>query len=521
MKIRFTYPFDISSTPIEADLNDFLSIPVNCKGEEEANSFLRSMWNVMNRTLSPDNSPERVLWAYFPHKYTGKQCIVSVFGFAQTSIGEFLIAISYRKKGDIDNLLILYPYGKYEMKKSVKDKFRAIVKQAVEEQNSLTDYICSARIKLSIPDFGFATYKAQRFVIESTDKGEIKITFRLSAIDHFEADQIAIDSLKNVCAFLSVETNINYEIADYDVTPGQVLPDVSISHHCFAPDFIDYYPSDGKWNIIISSEAYNFINDILLIRKRFEPYNDVTKAFLSACKHCKAGLVRDEETQTKQLLALPTVTYALREKGSMVQQEVVSSMVVSFLSSIECLTVGDSPAEICEKCGAPKYKIARRVKDLSIKYLGDEVGRVMYEFYGFRSKFVHTGKVLTDENRLYTVPLVNSLTGTGVMDYGGISVSLKGEGVMVSITNIKEWTTYVLRCFYKERFMGKTVFDVVDTAPADEFPIQIHAVRPDTVDDIRKIIRVKGNLSWRKRIYYIFNMLWGAIKRSVKRLLNH
>lgn len=518
MKIQFSYPFDISCSILEVDLSEFHAFGINCIGETESNSFLLSLWNQLNKAISPENSPNRVPWAYFPQKYIGKKVNVSIFGFAQTKIGEFLIGISYKQKGNIDNLLILNPQGKYKLSRIQKDTFHKLITQAKENINNTTNFLCKAEIDISIKDFKINTYSSVFFILKSENPGNINLWFKIEAIDYYEAKQSAYEVINNFCAFLSVETNLNYSCRRFEIIEGEDLPNESNSCKYFASDYIDYYPT-LNWELLISHEGFLFLNNYLFKRQRFQPYDNTVKNFLSACKHCKEGLAKDSETETKQLVSLPTITLSLSKKGTSFQQEIVSNMLLYFMSSIECLTANDQHPEICKECGSPKYKIARRVKDLSTRYLGEELGKVMYELYNYRSKFIHAGKVVTDENRLDTIPLINSSTGTGLMDYAGISI--KSTGKMLSIANIKEWTTYLLRCYYKENLFGKTRFEVFpESDNTIAFPIQINAVRPDTVPLISKVFvpahSSKKYQNPRKRNKFKIKILINKIRDIIK-----
>jgi hypothetical protein len=50
----------------------------------------------------------------------------------------------------------------------------------------------------------------------------------------------------------------------------------------------------------------------------------------------------------------------------------------------------------------------------------------------------------------------------GLIDYKMISVKISGNIVQVDISNIRELTTYALRCYYQERFYGRTTFEIED-----------------------------------------------------------
>ena len=166
----------------------------------------------------------------------------------------------------------------------------------------------------------------------------------------------------------------------------------------------------------------------------------------------------------------------------------MTSALMSYLSAMECVTAGDGQRETCSECGAVKYKIAQRVKDLATKYLGEHLGKVFNKLYGYRSKFLHEGRFASESNMIRTIPLLSKTSATGLDDYGKISVSVEGGARQIDIANVKEWTTYTLRCFYQERIMGRTSFkDVFDNPDKSTLPIKLQALSPVSSQLMRKI----------------------------------
>ena len=110
MIISYVFPFELTQTPMFADTEtDFEKFTVNTSGYVASNKFLVSLWNQINTYISPTHSIDRAPWAYFPGKFVGKKRAVSVLGFCQTNIGELYFALEYRRKGDIDSLLVMRP----------------------------------------------------------------------------------------------------------------------------------------------------------------------------------------------------------------------------------------------------------------------------------------------------------------------------------------------------------------------------------------------------------------------------
>ena len=60
------------------------------------------------------------------------------------------------------------------------------------------------------------------------------------------------------------------------------------------------------------------------------------------------------------------------------------------------------------------------------------------------------------------LPMINKSNATCLIDYGGISVKVPGGATMVATTNVREWTTFILRCYCQHEFYGRTDFKVPD-----------------------------------------------------------
>lgn len=253
----------------------------------------------------------------------------------------------------------------------------------------------------------------------------------------------------------------------------------------FVNDYIDYYPLN-KNKLYISEYGLRYIQHVLG-KKRFEDLSSIDRSFLSACKHVQIGMEAENKVGSMPVAALPTMTFSLTEQGQRKKEEHITSALMSYLSAMECVTAGDGHREICPKCGALKYKIAQRVRDLATKYLGEHLGEVFNKLYGYRSKFLHEGRFASESNMIRTMPLLSKSCATGLDDYNMISISVDGCTRQINIANIKEWTTYVLRCFYQERIMGRTSFkDVFDNPDNSTLMIRLHAISPESSQLMRR-----------------------------------
>ena len=105
----------------------------------------------------------------------------------------------------------------------------------------------------------------------------------------------------------------------------------------------------------------------------------------------------------------------------------------------------------------------------------------------------------SDANIVRTIPLLSETSETGVKEYGNVAIRVDGKICSLNINNIREWTTYILRCYYQKRILGRvsfiTVFNERQEITLDDFPFKITAVSPEGSEQMKKIFRtntIKG-----------------------------
>lgn len=490
MIISYVLPFDVTQVPIPVDTDkDFVKITINTSGYIESNKFLVSLWNQVNTHICPDHCKDRAPWAYFPGKFTGKKSSVSVLGFCRTNIGELYFALEYRKRGDIDTLLVMRPTSKFNNEEI--EKIRFLINTAIDNIDKTQRYLCEANILIKLQNVYFAKYSADNFCITKNDKGSA-INFYVNAIDKFEAEQLAYERLYEICAVLTIETNTYCSFEEFSVEANKLLPANQIVCE-FIDDYIDYYPTNDSSEICISQYAYKFINEKILTIGRFEKRNEIEKFFISACKHIQIGLESELKNGDIAVTAMPFTTLGLVKREQRYKEEHITSALMSYLSAIECTTAANTNKEICKECGANIYKIASRVRDLSTEFLGDNLGRVFHKLYAYRSKFLHTGRMASDANAVRTIPLLSESSATGVKEYGNIAIQINGNIRSFHVSNVREWTTYILRCYYQKYILGRTLFANVfndrQKITTKDLPIKICAISPEGSEYMKKIFK--------------------------------
>ena len=97
-------------------------------------------------------------------------------------------------------------------------------------------FLCKANIFAKLKNIRFAEYHASNFSIVPRDGG-FDFFFYVDAIDRFEAEQQALERLSEICAFLTVETNIYCSFEEFSVREKELLPQ-SKSLSPFIDDYI-------------------------------------------------------------------------------------------------------------------------------------------------------------------------------------------------------------------------------------------------------------------------------------------
>ena len=91
--------------------------------------------------------------------------------------------------------------------------------------------------------------------------------------------------------------------------------------------------------------------------------------------------------------------------------------VLYFMSALEVITLNDIKPETCTECGQQRYSIARRVVDFVYDVTKSEtMKKKMKDYYAYRSKFVHTGEMLSSSNYVGTsIPLLSIREKEGII----------------------------------------------------------------------------------------------------------
>ena len=439
--------------PICVGLDQFTQIRVSVKGIKDSNKFLHSFCNQLDIILHPDHTENVAPWIYRPSKHQVHGNVsFRVIGKVQTSIGHFTIGYLTDNSSNIDTLC-LYSNN---CKEEYEQVFKSLVKKSLEQMYNLTYYDFQAYMDFPMQDITVECYAGSNFSMTIVDTS-VKVVFRIGALTANEAMVHAINRMVHFSAFISQETNMCWIYRDlsYSKTPFTVTKDRSYD---FYRPYIDQFPAIGN-KVCWSPCAYRFVDEFIFIESDSNE-EDAYQYVISGARHVREALWQESRTGAFQRLVMDNSVLTLSPRDSRDKQAFMTLAMMSYMSALESATMLESKEKKCEVCGSIIYSIGNRVKDVVSKYFNNELGLIFKQLYNYRSKFLHAGKYPLRPTYPRNIPRIDPSTATGLEDTDIFSVKSNGSSVTVSIMNIREWTTYVLRCYYQDKLFGITDSDI-------------------------------------------------------------
>lgn len=364
------------------DFDDFERIDVGIQGLENANHFLWKLWHLFDLQYAPTNK-SYAPWAYLPQKLYGKKNNILVLGNINTALGNFQVAISYVKKGDIDSICF---YSGIHNDKLTYKKLRELVLLAKGEIDQLVTFHYKIELFCKFEHLEFYTYVGRFFKLYSQDK-RIYVSFDITCADKYEAYHLGMERMKYMTAFLAVETNILFDY--YPIEETSEENDIKNETPLFMKNYIDGY-SISVDRVLISEEAFKFLDKIIFVERDLH-LSHLEKYFLLGCIHVQNGMKEQETFDDIVKMSFPKQTFGVMNGRLKDKQEKYTHCVMHYLSAIETASYEEGNHEVCKTCGNIKFKIASRVKDFVSKYFNEELGKVFKGLYAVRSKYLHTG----------------------------------------------------------------------------------------------------------------------------------
>ena len=212
-----------------------------------------------------------------------------------------------------------------------------------------------------------------------------RLMLNVYGYDFVDAKTLSSSLLKNICAWLSFD---QLKYISIDGCAFQVYSD-SVRRK---------FGRQRKYKLKISDSVQKYLDDFIAKPYSYEDnLSDIDKAvFLFG-----QGLKYDELSQ---------MTISSLEAYN-------EQAILCYMSALEVVTLKDIEPSKCEYCGQLRYSIAKRVENLVYEVSQSKVMRKkIADFYDNRSKFVHLGTMLSENN--YTgisIPLMNKGYGDGLI----------------------------------------------------------------------------------------------------------
>jgi len=455
MKLELPH-FFYYTQKIDVDFDSFTSFSVNCESELESNRLLLSLWREFDTALGRENN--RCPWLYMPRRFNEKKQLITFLGVIDTKIGHFYVCVSYKKKGCIDNI----HFYSLNCDENYQGRIKLLLKLAVENIDKLRFFYVRAKLTSRIPDLKFHKYKGENYQF-TDDKDGFNLNFKLNAVDSFEATQLTEKRLRSLVSFLAIETNIHFDYDDVHVSDIEIpvkpesivlLDDVLLEKGSDVKgiDYIDGYPIKES-KVLLSQNAVEFIDRHIFVNR--EILNDKkVHEFLKGCIHFHKALSYDEQISPPTLLTTEKYVLSLAPIGIFNKQGLINNAITFYLSSLEVISFEKASSTTCPECNQVQYKISQRVTDFIKEYLSDDLSKVFKKLYNFRSKFLHTGESSSANLNTHTRPMLDTSTATGAKDFGFVTVSINGITNGMYTTNIKEWTSFCFRNYYRKEIMN-------------------------------------------------------------------
>lgn len=421
-----------------------INIQIGTTNESESNEFLKCLWAEIAKEFG------KCAWQYMPSKKLIKDRIF----FGHMNIDNdpdnfpsklvFAVSISYNERGTIKDIFFdALKETQIPHKNEVFERLEKAVNTAKQNVGNYSFFQYCTGIKSM---YSISSYEGERFNINVDSKKCSKLSIIVESYDKNQASGIATKKINQLMDFLSVETNAPFW------KTNELEEDASeqTGKEIYQEDeeFIDGLSyKDG--HLVLSREGKNFVERLVNLKNEDD---QAMSLFLKACHHFHTA--RKYHAQLENIyLANPKkdgdkVTYEIKRYEDL---ELAASMGGShteiattlYLSALEVLTLYNFKPENCETCSQPKFKIKQRVKGFVTEHLNEFAAKLLGDYYDKRSFYLHRGSILTrDMPTGSSIPLLDKVDKTGCVD-----------PVKVSLNNLREYTSYCMRKFYKEKLL--------------------------------------------------------------------
>ncbi|OYQ62336.1 hypothetical protein B9G53_22685 [Pseudanabaena sp. SR411] len=327
----------------------------------------------------------------------------------------------YKKKGIIESVVFEDVFDKTEFP---VDRFKYCVR--VAENASECEFYVSAEIIVpygfqfqscqSLEVFSLLTHDAQKtniFPFLSRNLCKTDLQIKIQAFDDADANHQFMLYARPIVDVLSAFTNLFFDIGK----PRKCVtllnypqPRKSMLNH----DWLDGYPIVEN-KLMLPDHCLKLIEDIVQSN-----INKNKQFILDACHHFHSARSSQERDSVYS------------------QTESISEIaMVLYISSVEVLSlINSSPPSNCPTCSQPQRRISSRVVEFMERHNGTIIASLIKELYNNRSKYLHSGRLLSSRSYNGTViPQLKSSSDNGVLSPMSLA----------PIHNLREFTSFCIR----------------------------------------------------------------------------
>lgn len=333
---------------------------------KESNDFLRCFWAALRKEFG------KAAWNLLPLRIENKIYL----GHCDIGLEHVLdISLSYKIKGCLSAISI-------SVDDSISDaQLQRRLKECITHARKNKDNLESFSLTLQL-DSAICFEKSEANYLSLDDN---RLMLNVYGYDLVDAKTLSSSLLKNICAWLSFDQlkYISVEGCAFQVYSDSVRRQIG---------------RQRKYKLKVSDSIQKYLDEFIGKPYSYEDnLSDIDKAvFLFG-----QGLKYDELSQ---------MTISSLEAYN-------EQAILCYMSALEVVTLKDIEPSKCECCGQLRYSIAKRVENLVYEVSQSMALRKMIaDFYKNRSKFVHLGTMLSENN--YTgisIPLMNKGYGNGLI----------------------------------------------------------------------------------------------------------
>ena len=349
----------------------------------ESNEYLRCLWSQLRLKFGKTG------WQYNSIKDTEKQKIY----IGELDLGKciFSVYIQYHKKGCIKSI----SFNTSSSSANILNDLETCIAEAKNYKKLKKQFYLKAELDKKII---FNHKQAQNVKIENN-----KITIKIDSFDIIDAKTFANSKFKIIKGLLSFDSllfinnkdsgisNIREERKDIQIIEtnafGEILSESSINENY------------SLLNLNISDSIFNYISAFLNREYNYE--NDLN-SFEKSVLFFADALFYEELSKSPFSLDINSIEYA----------------IVSYMSSLEMITLNDLDMKKCIECGQDIFSISKKINSLTkeVHIENEYLQKLVKKYYSKRSKFVHTGLINSAYNYVgKSIPLLSTTAENGVI----------------------------------------------------------------------------------------------------------